>query len=179
MNIIIITGPSGSGKTNLAQKLMVELDNCHIISTDDFYKTGKITNLLSKFIKSYFDREISINFKLLKKTISKIIKNKEINYFYKYDFIKKRTEITYKKSSCIENLIIEGIFALELLNFISKNNYLLIRLKINKEICMKRVNERDHIERGKSNSKSLEDFIKAWKIYNKKEKSYKIIGNGK
>ena len=89
MKIIIITGPSGSGKTSLAKKLMFELENCHIISTDDFYKTGIISNFLSKFIESYFDRKISHNGKLLRKTINKILKNKEINYSYKYDFEKK------------------------------------------------------------------------------------------
>ena len=44
MKIIIITGPSGGGKTSLAKKLMFELENCHIISTDDFYRTGKLSN---------------------------------------------------------------------------------------------------------------------------------------
>tara|TARA_Y100001978_G_scaffold93904_1_gene84129 strand:+ start:311 stop:916 length:606 start_codon:yes stop_codon:yes gene_type:complete len=179
MKIIIISGPSGSGKTTLAKKLMIELENCHIISTDDFYKTGKLSNLLSKLIKSYFDRKISHNGRLLKKTISKIIKNKEINYSLKYDFIKRRTEVNYSKSLNIKNLIIEGIFTLELLKFISRNDYILIRLKINKDVCMKRIKERDNIERGKSKRKSLEDFIKAWNIYEKKEKSYKISGKGK
>ena len=178
MKIIVITGPSGSGKTSLAKNLMYKLENCHIISTDNFYKTGKISNLLSKFIESYFDKIISLNTKLLRNTITKILKNKEINYSYKYDFIKKRTEIIHKKPFLIKNLIIEGIFALELLKFISRNDYLLIRLKINKEICMKRINERDHIERGKSKRNSIKDFIKAWNTYKDKEKSYKILNNG-
>ena len=179
MKIILITGPSGSGKTSLANKLMMELNNCHMISTDDFYKTGKVSNILSKFIESYFDRIISHNSKLLRKTINKILRNKQINYSYKYDFIKKRTQITHKKSLCIENLIIEGIFTLELLKFISGNDFLLIRLKIDKEICMKRISERDHIERGKSKKKSIEDFIKAWQIYKNKENLYKNLDNDK
>ena len=179
MKIIIITGPSGSGKTSLAKKLIDVLENSHLISTDDFYKTGNISNLLSKFIESYFDKKISHNSTLLRKTITKILKNKEINYSYKYDFIRKKTEITYKKVSCIEILIIEGIFTLELLKFISNNDYLLIRLKINKEICLKRINERDYVERGKCKRKSKEDFLKAWNIYNNKEKSYKILDKGK
>tara|TARA_B100000212_G_C27159264_1_gene440944 strand:+ start:54 stop:647 length:594 start_codon:yes stop_codon:yes gene_type:complete len=179
MKIIIITGPSGSGKTSLSKRLMAELENCHVVSTDDFYRTGVISNLFSKFIGSYFDKKISHNDRLLKKTINKILKNKEIYFSYKYDFINKRTEINYKKSSSIKNLIIEGIFTLELLKFISKNNYLLIRLKINKEICMKRINKRDIIERGKSKKKSIEDFIKAWNIYKNKENYYKIKGKGK
>tara|TARA_Y100001978_G_scaffold19615_1_gene15506 strand:- start:1346 stop:1948 length:603 start_codon:yes stop_codon:yes gene_type:complete len=179
MKIIIITGPSGSGKTSISKRLMLELENCHIISTDDFYKTGWISNIFSKIIESYFDRKISHNSKLLRKTINKIIKNKEINYSYKYDYIKKTTETTHIKSFYIKYLIIEGIFALELLKTISRNDYLLIRLKINKEICMKRINERDLIERGKSKIVSLEDFIKAWRIYHNKEKSYKIFDKDK
>tara|TARA_Y100000589_G_scaffold50569_1_gene42176 strand:- start:902 stop:1507 length:606 start_codon:yes stop_codon:yes gene_type:complete len=179
MNIIIITGPSGSGKTTLGKKLMIELESSYMISTDDFYKTGKLSNLLSRFIKSYFDRNISHNSKLLRKTINKIIKNKEINYSYKYDFIKKRTEITNINSLCIKNLIIEGIFALELLKFIPRKDYLLIRLKIDKEICMKRINIRDHIERGKSKKELMEDFLKAWNIYHNKENSYRISDTSK
>ena len=179
MKIIIITGPSGSGKTSLAKKLSSELDNCHIINTDDYYRTGMISNLLSKFIESYFDRKISHNSKLLRKTINKILKNKEINYSYKYDFIKKSTEITQNKTLNIENLIIEGIFTMELLKFLSGNDYLLIRLKINKEICMKRIHERDHIERGKTKEKSIKDFLKAWNIYKNKEKSYKVLDKEK
>ena len=179
MKIIIITGPSGSGKTSLAKKLMAKLENCHVLSTDDFYKTGKISNLFSKFLESYFDKEISHNGKLLKKTINKILKNKEINYSYKYDFIRKKTEINYMKSFEIKNLIIEGIFTLELLKFFSSNDYLLIRLKLNKDICMRRIYERDHNERGKSKNKSIEDFKKAWNIYKNKDKSYKTSDNGK
>ena len=179
MKIIIITGPSGSGKTSLAKKLMIELENCHIISTDDFYRTGKISNVLSKFIESYFDRKISHNSKLLRKTINKVLKNKEINYSYKYDFIKKNTEITHNESLNIKNLIIEGIFSLELLKFLSKNDTLLIRLNIDKEICMKRIKKRDQIERGKTKKKSIEDFTKAWNIYMNKEKSYRTLNKCK
>ena len=178
MRIIIISGPSGSGKTSLAKKLMTELNNSYIISTDNFYKTGYVSNLLSYFINSYFDREVSHNQKLLKKTLNKILKNKEINYSYKYDFLKKRTEITYKKFPNIENLIIEGIFAMKSIKLISNNSYLLIRLKISKEICMKRISERDYIERGKSRKKSIKDFKKAWNIYHNKEKHYQIKGEG-
>jgi len=179
MKIIIITGPSGSGKTSLAKKLMFELKKCHIISTDDFYRTGTISNLLSKFIESYFDRKISHKSKLLRKTINEILKNKEINYSYKYDFIQKRTEIIQNKTLKIENLIIEGIFTMELLKFLSRNDYLLIRLNTNKEICMRRIYERDHIERGKSKEKSIEEFLKAWNIYKNKENFYKVLDKGK
>ena len=179
MKIIIITGPSGSGKTSLAKKIMAKLENCHIISTDDFYKTGHISNICSFFVQSYFDRKISLNRKLITKTINKILKNKEINYSYKYDFLKKTTEITYKKISCIRYLIIEGIFTLELLKLFSINKYLLIRLKVNKDVCIKRITERDYIERGKSKIKSMENFKNAWKIYENKEKAYKISEKGK
>ena len=179
MNIIIITGPSGSGKTSLARKLMDELDNCHIISTDDFYKTGRVSNLLSIIVSSYYDRKISHNSKLLRETINKILINKEINYSYKYDFIKKRTEIANKKPMLIKNLIIEGIFTLELLQFFTKNDYLLIKLKINREICMKRIIVRDYIERGKKKHISINNFLKAWNIYKNKEKSYKILDKDK
>ena len=44
---------------------------------------------------------------------------------------------------------------------------------------MKRISERDYIERGKSRKKSIEDFKKAWNIYHNKEKYYQIKGEGK
>ena len=169
MQLIIITGPSGSGKTSLGKELLKNLKNAHIISTDDFYKTGLISNLLSKFIKSYFDKKISYNKKLVKNYIKKILKDKNIDYYYKYNFKKRNREIIYKKSSNIKILIIEGIFVMDLMEIFSKYDYLLINLKINKSICMKRVIYRDQKERGKDKKKCIEDFNKAWKIYERKK----------
>ena len=177
MKIIIITGPSGSGKTNLANQLLAKLENSHLLSTDDFYKTGILSNILSYIIRSYFDKKISHNSKLLRKTISKILKNKEINYSYKYNFINKRTKLIYKQPSCVNNLIIEGIFSLELLKFISNNNYLLIRLKTSKDICFKRIYKRDYLERGKNKKDIIKNFKSAWEIYQNKEELYKISKN--
>ncbi len=173
MKIIIITGPSGSGKTSLGDELLKNLRNSYIISTDDFYKTGLISNLLSLFINSYFDKKISHNDNLLKKYIKTILKNKSIDYYYKYDFKKKQRDIIYTKPKKIQILIIEGIFVMDLINFLSKYDYLLINLKINKSICMKRVIYRDQLERGKDKKKSIKDFKNAWKIYEFK-KNYNI-----
>ncbi len=170
MKLIIITGPSGSGKSSLGKALKSKLKNSHILCTDDFYKTGLISYLLSKVIKSYFDKIISLNQKLLKRDITEIIKNKKIDHIYNYDFKKKRINTIYKNSMHIENLIIEGIFGLNIINFISKYDYLLIRLKIDKEICKERIIERDQNERGKDQKKSIEDFQNAWEIYQIKEK---------
>ena len=175
MQLIIITGPSGSGKTSLGKELLNNLQNAHIVSTDDFYKTGLISNLLSKFIKSYYDKKISCNNKLFKNHLKKILKHKTIDYYYKYDFKKKYREIIYKKSCNIEILIIEGIFVMDLIEIFSKYDYLLINLKINKSICMKRIIKRDQEERGKDKKKSIEDFMQAWKIYkNKKNNTINI-----
>ena len=173
MRVILITGPSGSGKTSLGNELLKNLRNSYIVSTDDFYKTGLISNLLSIFINSYFDKKISHNDKLLKNYIKKILKNKNIDYYYKYDFTKKHREIIYTKPSKVKVLIIEGIFVLNLIKFLSNYDYLLINLKINKSICMKRVIYRDQLERGKDKKKSIKDFNNAWKIYEFK-KDYNI-----
>ena len=170
MKLIIITGPSGSGKTTLSKLLKKRLNNSHILSTDDYYKTGIISNLLSKIIESYYDKNISLNSKLLKRAILKILNNKKIDYIYKYDFKSKTKKMILKPSSSIENLIIEGIFALDLINFVSNFDYLLIKLKINKNICMNRIICRDQIERGKDKKESIKDFKNAWQIYKTKEK---------
>ncbi len=175
MKLIIITGPSGSGKTSLAVKLSQELKYSQIISTDDFYKTGIISKIFSEIINSYFDKYISHNNKLLKNYIYKILKNKRINYFYKYDFKKKSTTIDFRNSGNIETLIIEGIFTLEFIKYISKYNYLLIKLDPYRDLCLKRIFYRDQIERGKNKNKVEKDFRNAWEIYKIKEKFYKKI----
>ena len=48
MKIIIISGPSGSGKTTLSKKISERIKNSIVFSTDDYYKTGKISKFLSK-----------------------------------------------------------------------------------------------------------------------------------
>ena len=179
MKIILITGPSGSGKTTLGKSLINKLKHSHMLSTDDYYKTGIISQLLSKLIKSYFDKEISHDNYLLKKTIKKILKEKKIDHFYKYDFINKKNKIVYNEIPYIEYLIIEGIFTLELLDFIKRYNFLLINLKVNKNICMKRICYRDQLERGKNKKKSIADFNNAWNLYKIKESNCKLIEKDK
>ena len=64
MKIIIISGPSGSGKTTLSNQIIVKIKNGIVLSTDNYYKTGIITKILSKLIKGYFDIRISFNYKI-------------------------------------------------------------------------------------------------------------------
>ena len=90
MKIVLITGPSGSGKSTLADLLSNNLSNALILRTDNYYKTGLISKLFSKYLKSYFDKSISLNIKLLEKDIKSILENKKASHIYKYDFIKKR-----------------------------------------------------------------------------------------
>ena len=61
MKLIFISGPSGSGKTTLSNKIVSNIKNGIILSTDNYYKVGIISNLLSKFVEGYFDRSISFN----------------------------------------------------------------------------------------------------------------------
>ena len=67
MKIIFISGPSGSGKTTLSNQIKVKINNGIILSTDNYYKTGLISNLLSKAVDAYFDKKLSFNSNLLKK----------------------------------------------------------------------------------------------------------------
>ena len=173
MKLIFITGPSGSGKTTISKYISKNLRNSYILSTDNYYKTGFISKILSKIIKSYFDRLLSHDKRLLKKDIDYILKYKSTNHHYKYDFINKVTEKHFKNIYNIQNLIIEGIFSLELTDYFSQNQYLLIRLKEKKRICRKRVSDRDSVERGKIKNFNLNEFNNGWKIYQIKEKKYK------
>ena len=173
MKLIFITGPSGSGKTTISKYISQHLTNSYILSTDNYYKTGFISKISSKIIKSYFDKILSHEQGLIKRDIDTIIRNKSINHYYKYDFIKKTTKKHLINFSNIQNLIVEGIFSLELTDFFSENQYLLIRLKEKKCICRKRILKRDSIERGKNNILNSNEFNNGWNIYKNKEKKYR------
>ena len=175
MKLIIISGPSGSGKTTLSVNLEKELRNSFVLSTDNYYKTGLLSFFLSKFIKAYFDKIISHDDNLLRKEINSILENRCIDHYYQYDFKKRIKRKLFYRINKIEYLIIEGIFTLELLEFLSKYNYLLIRLKTNKKICEKRVSTRDKLERGKKNINEDKEFNFGWNLFQAKEK--KLISN--
>ena len=174
MKIVLITGPSGSGKSTLADLLSSNLSNALILRTDNYYKTGLISKLFSKYLKSYFDKSISLNIKLLEKDIKSILENKKASHIYKYDFIKKRRFKIYKEINKINYLIIEGIFALEIIELIENYNYLLVKIKTNKNLCRKRVLKRDNEERGKNTIQSFKNFNCAWNNYKLKEKFFKL-----
>ncbi len=173
MQLIFITGPSGSGKTTISKYISNHLKNSHVLSTDNYYKTGLISKISSKIINSYFDKIISHKKNLMKKDIYYILKNRSINHHYKYDFINKVTEKSFKNISNIQTLIIEGIFSLELTDFFKDNQYLLVRLKEKKSICRKRISDRDSVERGKNKILNFKEFNNAWNIYQRKEKKYR------
>ena len=178
MKLIFISGPSGSGKTTLSKEIILKNKNGLVLSTDNYYKTGIISKLLSKVIKGYFDRSISFNHKLFKKDFNFIFKNKISTFERSYDFKKKITKSFPKEKSKINFLIIEGIFAKEFSNTLNNQNYFFIELKINKNECMKRVLERDAKERGKTTTQAENDFSNSWNIYYEKtEDKMKINKN--
>ena len=145
MKLIIICGPSGSGKTTLSKKILKKFKHGIVLNTDNYYKTGIKSLILSKIVTNYFDRKISFNRKLFKKDLESIHKNRFSNYSYKYNFKNKSIKKTNHKIKNIKYIIIEGIFGLDLLNSASSDNCILINLKLNKESCMKRVIKRDYI----------------------------------
>ena len=57
MKVIIISGPTGSGKTTLSRQILNKFKNGIELSTDNYYKTGLLSNLLSNMIDCYFDRK--------------------------------------------------------------------------------------------------------------------------
>ena len=111
MKLIFISGPSGSGKTTLSNQLIVKIKNSIVLSTDNYYKTGLISKLLSKFVEGFFDRSISFNYKLFKKDFDFIYKNGiSINERY-YNFEKRTIQNIFNETNDISFLIVEGIFA--------------------------------------------------------------------
>jgi len=165
MKLIFISGPSGSGKTTLSNKLIKKNKNGFVLSTDNYYKTGLISKILSKFVGGFFDRSISFNYKLFKKDFDFIYKNGiSINDRY-YNFEKKTIQNILNETNNISFLIVEGIFAKEFANTLNNQNYYFLEIKTKKNKCMKRVVQRDLKERGKDKKQAENDFLKSWDIY--------------
>ena len=177
MKLIFISGPPGSGKTTLSKQLIGKINNIIILNTDNYYKIGFISKLLSKFIEGYFDRSISFNYKLFKKDFNFILKNGISIHERSYNFEKKTITTFLNETYDIDFLIIEGIFAKEFLSTLNIQDYSFLELIINKNDCMKRVVQRDKKERGKTQKQAEVDFLKSWDIYYDKSKNNKIRNN--
>ena len=177
MKIIFISGPTGSGKTTLSKRIAKEIENSFILSTDNYYKTGKISKLISSLVNGYFDRTISFNIDLFQKEFQFICKNKEIRQQCLYDFKKKTIKNFYIKKTNLKLLIIEGIFAKDFLYKLKNQKILLIEINAKKDLCMKRAINRDVKERGKSKNLAKSNFLNSWKLYYRKNKSSKKISN--
>ena len=174
MKLIFISGPSGSGKTTLSTQIINKIQNGFVLSTDNYYKTGLVSKLLSKFVKGYFDRSISFNYKLFKKDFNFIVKNEISIYQRSYDFEKQKIKNYLKETKNINYLIVEGIFSKEFLKTLNSNKFYFIELKINKKVCMKRAVLRDLNERGKVKKQAENDFLNSWDIYYEKFKNTSI-----
>jgi len=173
MKLIFISGPSGSGKTTLSNKIILKNKNGLVLSTDNYYKTGLISKLLSKFIEGYFDKMISFNYKLFKKDFDFIVKNGISVQDRNYNFKKKKIQNILNETKNISYLIVEGIFAEEFSKTIYNLNYYFLEIKDKKNECMKRVVKRDFKERGKDKKQAKIDFLKSWDIYYEKFKTNK------
>ncbi len=177
MKLIFISGPSGSGKTTLSKKIIGKIKNGIILSTDNYYKVGLISKLLSKFVDGYFDRSISFNYSLFKKDLNFIIKNGISIQERSYNFEKKIIDNLFNQTNNINFVIIEGIFAKQFSGTLRNQNYSFLELKINRNECMKRVVQRDIKERGKEKKQAENDFLKSWDIYYEKFKNKKNNSN--
>ena len=177
MKLICISGPSGSGKTTLSNQIIKKNKNGIVLSTDNYYKTGLISKLLSNFVEGYFDRSISFNNKLFKKDFDFIYKNGISICDRYYNFEKKTIQIILNETSNISFLIVEGIFAKEFSSTLNIQDYYFLEIKTKKNECMKRVVQRDIKERGKDKKQAQNDFLKSWDIYYKKWESKSIKNN--
>ncbi len=177
MKLIFISGPSGSGKTTLSNQIIKKNKNGIVLSTDNYYKTGLISQLLPKFVEGFFDRSISFNNKLFKKDFDFIYKNGISICDRYYDFKKKTIQNILNETNNISFLIVEGIFAKEFSNTLKNKDYIFLEIKTKKNECMKRVMQRDIKERGKDKKQAENDFLKSWSIYYEKFKPNSIKNN--
>ena len=174
MKIIFISGPSGTGKTTLSNHIIKKIRNGIVLSTDNYYKTGLISKILSKFVKCYFDKSISFNYKLFKKDFNFIVKNEISINQRSYYFEKKKIKNYLKETKNINYLIVEGIFAKDFSITLDSKNFYFLELKINKKECMRRAVLRDLKERGKGKNQAENDFLNSWDIYYEKFKNISI-----
>ena len=177
MKLIFISGPSGSGKTTLSNQIININKNGIVLSTDNYYKTGLISKLLSKFVEGFFDKSISFNKKLFKKDFAFIYKNGISVRDRYYNFEKKTIQNILNEKNNISFLIVEGIFAKEFCNTLNIKDYYFLEIKTKKNECMKRVVQRDIKERGKDKKQAENDFLKSWDIYYEKWKPNIIKNN--
>jgi len=177
MKLIYISGPSGSGKTTLSNHIIKKIKNGIVLSTDNYYKTGLISKLLSKFIEGYFDRSISFNKKLFKKDFDLIYKKAISIHERNYNFEKKTIQIILNETNNINFLIVEGIFAKEFSSTVNIQDNYFLEIKTKKNECMKRVVQRDIKERGKDKKEAENDFLKSWDIYYEKWNPNSIKNN--
>ena len=177
MKLIFISGPSGSGKTTLSNKLIKQNKNGFVLSTDNYYKTGLISKILSKFVEGFFDKSVSFNYKQFKKDFDFIYKHGTSKIDRYYNFEKKTIENNLNETNNISFLIIEGIFAKEFANTLNNQNYYFLEIKPKKKDCMKRVVQRDLNERGKDKKQAKNDFLKSWDIYYEKFNNFNIKKN--
>ena len=132
MKLIFISGPSGCGKTTLSNQIIKKIKNGIVLSTDNYYKTGLISKLLSKFIGGFFDRSISFNNRLFKKDFDYIYKNGTSIYDRYYNFEKKTIQKILNETNNISFLIVEGIFAKEFSNTLNNKDYIFLEIKTKK-----------------------------------------------
>jgi len=177
MKLIFISGPSGSGKTTLSNQIIKKNKNGIVLSTDNYYKTGLISKLLPKFVEGFFDRSISFNDKLFKKDFDFIYKNGISIFDRYYNFKKKTIQNILNETKNISFLIVEGIFAKEFSKTLNNKDYIFLEIKNKKNVCMKRVVQRDIKERGKDKKQAEYDFLKSWSIYYEKFKPNSIKNN--
>jgi len=177
MKLIFISGPSGSGKTTLSNQIIKKNKNGIVLSTDNYYKTGLLSKLLTKFVEGFFDRSISFNIKQFKKDFDFIYKNGISIFDRYYNFEKKTIQNIPNEKNNISFLIVEGIFAKEFSNTLNKKDYIFLEIKTKKNDCMKRVVQRDIKERGKDKKQAENDFLKSWSIYYEKFKPNSIKNN--
>ena len=177
MKLIFISGPSGSGKTTLSNQIIKKNKNGIILSTDNYYKTGLISKLISKFKEGFFDKSISFNNNLLKKDFEFIYENGISIRDRYYNFEKKTIQLILNEINNISFLIVEGIFAKEFSSTLNIQDYYFLEIKTKKNECMKRVVQRDIKERGKDKKQAENDFLKSWDIYYKKWKFNSIKNN--
>jgi len=156
--IIGITGASASGKTLFARKLqsLLGIDNCILISQDDFYKTVDITN---NQIEDYnFDEPNAIDYDSFYKFIIEIQKdNKGLKPTYSFEYHSKIMDSIIEFNG--KFILVEGIFCMNN-DKLNKLMDLKIFIDTGLDICLSRRIKRDINERGRNIDSVIKQYHK-------------------
>ncbi|MBQ8392557.1 MAG: Flp pilus assembly complex ATPase component TadA [Clostridia bacterium] len=141
-DIVLLSGPTCSGKTTLANKIIHDFTkkgkDVKVISIDDFFMERNDSRTVEEGKKIDYDSIEALDFQLLKRCVSDLYKNGEIDVPI-YDFVsQKRVGFNHYKIEKDTVVIFEGIQAVypEITALFEGYDYIGIFTNVEEDVCV-------------------------------------------